>query len=147
MTDKPRKDADSLHKMNDKPPSEEAMSEILLEDELMAEEAIRRITLEELENNADGQVNPGDNSATPSTGPAGGDIDVDADLASTVGEEAVGGTAPTPGQTNIDEVAASVGVEMYDQQDQYANEMLNTRDDRRWELDPKSSEDYQDRRE
>lgn len=110
----------------------------------MAAESTGRINLEEL-NNPDAQVSTGDN-ATFSTAPTGGDLDVDVDLASTVGEEAVGGTAPTPGQNNVDEVAASAGVEMSDQQDQYANEMLNTRDDRRWELDPKSSEDYQERR-
>ncbi len=134
--------------MTNQPRSEEPTSEILLEEELFAEEAMRSDNLEVPADNADDPVDIGvTEPASSSSAPTGGDVDVDADLASTVGEEAVGGTAPTPGQTNVDEIAASAGIEMYDQQDQYASEMLNTRDDRRWELEPKSSEDYQERRE
>lgn len=76
----------------------------------------------------------------------GGDIDADLEQAEVVGEEAVGGTTSTPDQNNVDELAASVGTEVFDQQDRYATDELEQRDSRRWELEPKSSEDYQERR-
>jgi hypothetical protein len=76
-----------------------------------------------------------------------GDIDAAWDQADTVGDEAVGGTAPTPDQDIVDEIGAAVGLEIPDREYVHGSEILETRDDRRWELDPKSSEDYQDRRE
>lgn len=76
----------------------------------------------------------------------GGDIDANLEQAEVVGEEAVGGTTPTPDQNNVDELAASVGTEVYDQEDRYATDELEQRDAQRWELEPKSSEDYQERR-
>jgi hypothetical protein len=77
----------------------------------------------------------------------GGDIDANLEQAEVSGEEAVGGTSPTPDQNNVDELAASVGTEVFDQEDRYATDELDQRDSRRWELDPKSSEDYRERRE
>lgn len=65
----------------------------------------------------------------------------------TVGDEAVGGTAPTPDQNVTEEIEAAVGLEMDDFAFLRTNEILEERDDARWELDPKSSEDYQERRE
>lgn len=76
----------------------------------------------------------------------GGDIDANYDDAATVGEEAVGGTVPTPDQDNVDEVAAASGLELDDRTDVRMAAILEERDDRRWELDPKSSEDYKARR-
>lgn len=76
----------------------------------------------------------------------GGDIDAAWDQAATVGDEAVGGTAPTPDQSIVDEIGAAVGLEMDDYAFLRTNEILEERDDRRWELDPTSSEDYQERR-
>lgn len=64
-----------------------------------------------------------------------------------VGDEVVGGTASTPDQDIVDEVGAAVGLEMDDFAFLRTNEILEQRDDRRWELDPLSSEDYQDRKE
>ncbi|MEH1971498.1 MULTISPECIES: DUF6335 family protein [unclassified Nostoc] len=77
----------------------------------------------------------------------GGDIDANWEEEDTVGDEAVGGTAPTPDQDIVQEIAAAVGLEMDDFAFLRTNEILEERDDSRWELDPKSSEDYQDRRE
>lgn len=77
---------------------------------------------------------------------SGGDIDTNLQQAEFSGEEAVGGTSPTPDQNNVDEIAASVGTEVFDQEDRYATDELDQRDSQRWELDPKSSEDYQGRR-
>jgi len=67
-------------------------------------------------------------------------IDVDA-----VGDQAVGGTAPTPDMDVVDEIGAAVGLEMDDRAFLRTNEILEARDDRRWELDPEASEDYGDR--
>ena len=75
----------------------------------------------------------------------GGDIDARWDLEATVGDEAVGGTVPTPDQDIVEEIAAGVGVEINDDEDVRITEMLEERDDSRWELDPLSSEDYGDR--
>jgi len=77
----------------------------------------------------------------------GGDVDANFEQASVVGEEAVGGTTPTPDQDVVDDLAAAVGIETDDRSFLRTNDMLNDRDDRRWELDPKSSEDYSQRRE
>ena len=77
---------------------------------------------------------------------SGGDIDAAWDQADVAGEEAVGGTVATPDQDIVDELGAAVGLEMADQEYVHTNEVLDTRDSRRWELDPTSSEDYQERR-
>jgi Family of unknown function (DUF6335) len=63
-----------------------------------------------------------------------------------VGDELVGGTAPTPDQDLVDQLGEDVGMEMDDRAFLRSNEILEGRDDRRWELEPKSSEDYSDRR-
>jgi hypothetical protein len=75
----------------------------------------------------------------------GGDIDANYEQASAVGDESVGGTVSTPDQDIVEELAAAVGVEIDDYTDVRINDMLEERDDRRWELDPKSSEDYEER--
>lgn len=77
----------------------------------------------------------------------GGDIDAAWEQAATVGDEAVGGTVSTPDQDIVDEIGAAVGLEMDDYALLRTNEILEERDDRRWDLDPESSEDYQERRE
>jgi hypothetical protein len=76
----------------------------------------------------------------------GGDIDANYEQAYAVGDEAVGGTVSTPDQDIVDEIGAAVGLEMDDRSFLRTNDILTERDDRRWELDPQSSEDYQDRR-
>ncbi len=78
---------------------------------------------------------------------SGGDIDAAWSEADVAGEEAVGGTVATPDQDIVDELGAAVGLNMVEDEDVHTNEVLETRDARRWELDPKSSEDYQERRE
>ncbi|AFY48514.1 hypothetical protein Nos7524_2681 [Nostoc sp. PCC 7524] len=76
----------------------------------------------------------------------GGDIDAYWQDADTVGDEAVGGTAPTPDQNVTEDIEKAVGLEMDDRAFLRTNDILEQRDDRRWELDPKSSEDYEERR-
>lgn len=77
----------------------------------------------------------------------GGDVDAAWQQADAVGDEAVGGTVATPDQNIVEELAAAVGLEMDDRAFLRTTEILEERDDRRWELDPTSSEDYQERRE
>lgn len=77
----------------------------------------------------------------------GGDVDAYWQDADAVGDEAVGGTAPTPDQNVTEDLEVAVGLEMNDYAFLRTNEILEHRDDVRWELDPKSSEDYQERRE
>lgn len=76
---------------------------------------------------------------------SGGDVDAAWELADSEGEEAVGGTVATPDQSIVDELGAAVGLEMDDRAFLRTTEILEQRDDRRWELDPTSSEDYEER--
>ncbi|MBF2063135.1 MAG: hypothetical protein IGS39_01675 [Calothrix sp. C42_A2020_038] len=76
----------------------------------------------------------------------GGDIDAYWQDADAVGDEAVGGTVATPDQNVTEELAAAVGLEMDDTASLRTNDILEQRDHKRWELDPTSSEDYQERR-
>jgi len=80
--------------------------------------------------------------ATPTL--TGGDIDARWQEAATVGDEAVGGTVPTPDQDIVDELGAAVGLEMSDRASLRTTEILEERDNRRWEDDPMSSEDYEE---
>jgi hypothetical protein len=76
----------------------------------------------------------------------GGDVDANWQDADAVGDEAVGGSVSTPDQSVVDDLGAAVGLEMDDRAFLRTTEILNQRDDRRWELDPDSSEDYGDRK-
>jgi hypothetical protein len=73
---------------------------------------------------------------------SGGDID--ADWAG-VGDETVGGSSPTPDQDEVDELGEAVGLTYEDNEPLHSTEKVEERDRRRWELDPASSEDYNDR--
>ncbi|MEH2351325.1 MAG: DUF6335 family protein [Nostoc sp.] len=75
-----------------------------------------------------------------------GDVDVYRQDADAVGDEAVGGSTATPDHNVTEELEAAVGLEMDDSEFLHTNDILEDRDGDRWELDPKSSEDYQARR-
>lgn len=75
----------------------------------------------------------------------GGDIDAAWDQAN-VGDEAVGGTVATPDQNVVEDLAVAVGLEMDDRAYLRTVDILEERDDNRWELDPMASEDYEERR-
>lgn len=81
------------------------------------------------------------NAATPEL--TGGDIDANYEQANAVGDEAVGGTAPTPDQNVVDDLGTAVGLEVDDRSFLRTQDMLEERDEQRWELNPKSSEDYE----
>ena len=85
------------------------------------------------------------NEATPEL--TGGDIDANYEQANADGDESVGGTVSTPDMDIVDNLGKAVGLEMNDFNYLHTNEILEQRDDRRWELEPKSSDDYDDRKE
>ena len=74
-----------------------------------------------------------------------GDPDVDIEDAAYVGEESPGGGNPTPDQDIVDEIGEAVGLEYQDNEPLRTTEKVEERDEHRWELDPASSEDYQER--
>jgi len=55
-----------------------------------------------------------------------------------------GGTVPTPDQSIVEELGAAVGLDYNDGVSLQTNDILQGRDSQRWELDPMSSEDYQE---
>jgi hypothetical protein len=81
------------------------------------------------------------------TSPAltGGDVDADWESAYSVGDEAPGGDNPTPDQDIVDDIGRAVGVEYADNEELKGEKKISDRDKKRWELDPASSEDYEDR--
>jgi len=81
------------------------------------------------------------------TGPAltAGDVDADWESAYSVGDEAPGGDNPTPDQDVVDDIGKAVGVQYEDNEELKGEAKITKRDKHRWELDPASSEDYDDR--
>jgi hypothetical protein len=81
------------------------------------------------------------------TSPAltGGDIDADWESAFSVGDEAPGGDNPTPDQDIVDDIGRAVGIEYQDNEELKGAKKVEQRDKKRWELDPASSEDWEDR--
>ena len=82
------------------------------------------------------------NSQTPKL--SGGDLDASWDRSSE-GEESVGGSHATPDQSVVEDLGAAVGLNYEDNEPLRTTEKLQERDRNRWDLDPASSEDYQDR--
>ena len=81
------------------------------------------------------------------SGPAltGGDLDANWESAYSTGDEAPGGDNPTPDQDIVDEIGKSLGLVYEDDEELKGAAKLEERDRHRWELDPASSEDYDDR--
>ncbi|WP_447598127.1 DUF6335 family protein [Nitrospira sp. Nam80] len=77
---------------------------------------------------------------------SGGDVDAsEQDI--DVGAEAPGGSNPTPDQDIVDEIGKAVGVTYQDNEPLKFGDKVGERDEDRWELNPASAEDYQERRE
>ena len=76
---------------------------------------------------------------------SGGDIDARWEEADSSGDEAVAGSVATPGQNDVQEMGEAIGVTYQDDEELRAGEKERSRDKKRWELDPASSDDYQDR--
>ena len=81
------------------------------------------------------------------TSPAltGGDVDADWVGAYATSDETPGGDNPTPDQDIVDEIGKALGVEYEDDEELKGEAKISDRDKHRWELDPKSAEDYEDR--
>lgn len=84
-----------------------------------------------------------DEEASPEL--AGGDVDAAATETGS-GEEAVGGSNPTPDQDNVEEQGEALGVTYQPDEPLHTTEKIARRDDDRWELNPASSEDFAERR-
>jgi hypothetical protein len=78
-----------------------------------------------------------------STRLSGGDVDAAVDEGA--GEEAVGGSVATPDQDIVENLGRAAGVTYEDDEELNLVEKVKKRDRKRWELNPSSSEDYQER--
>ena len=68
---------------------------------------------------------------------SGGDVDADWQRASSDGEEAVGGTVATPDQDVVDEIGGALGAPRGpDEEVRTSSEILDKRDEHRWEQEP-----------
>ena len=72
--------------------------------------------------------------------PTAGDPDAMSEQAKVVGEEAIGGTTPTPDQNNVDDIAAAVGIDTQAEQPVGVKDEMDRRDEQRFELDPDSKD-------
>jgi len=75
----------------------------------------------------------------------GGDVDAQWESAQFSGDESAVSSMPTPEQNDVDNLGRAMGVTYNDNEELKAGEKERSRDKNRWELDPASSEDYQDR--
>ena len=68
---------------------------------------------------------------------SGGDVDADWQRADSSGEEAVGGSVATPDQDVVDEIGGALGVPRGpDEEVRTSSEILDKRDEHRWEQEP-----------
>jgi len=74
---------------------------------------------------------------------SGGDLDATPDTGSS-GVETIGGSNPTPDPDNVDELGEASGLTFEDSEPLHGEKVFD-RDANRWELDPASSEDYEER--
>jgi hypothetical protein len=86
-------------------------------------------------------------SKTTGAGPAltSGDVDADWESAEAVGDEAPSGDNPTPDQDVVDDIGRALGVEYDDDEELQGGDEIAERDRHRWELDPGSSDDFEER--
>ena len=74
-----------------------------------------------------------------------GDVDANWEAAETAGEGAPGGENPTPDQNEVEGIGKALGVQYDDDEELRGGDEIADRDHDRWELDPASSEDFEDR--
>ena len=86
-----------------------------------------------------------ENSPSESPQLSGGDIDAAWDQSDASGEESVGGSNPTPDQDIVDELGKAVGLTYQDNEPLRTEDKVSDRDKNRWELEPESSEDFNER--
>jgi hypothetical protein len=78
-------------------------------------------------------------------GLSGGDVDAAWDMAESQGDEAATGSMPTPGQNDVEETGRAMGINYQEGEELKVGEKERGRDKHRWELDPASADDYQER--
>lgn len=76
---------------------------------------------------------------------SGGDIDAAWDQSDVSGEETVGGSNPTPDQDIVEDLGKAAGLTYQDNEPLDTTEKVAERDRHRWELEPESSEDFDER--
>jgi hypothetical protein len=84
-----------------------------------------------------------DSLADPSI--TGGDVDAQWEGAQFSGDESAVSSMTTPEQNVVDDIGRAMGVTYQDNEELKFGEKERSRDHKRWELDPASSDDYQDR--
>lgn len=75
----------------------------------------------------------------------GGDLDANFANAQFSGDESAVSSSPTPDQGVVDEIGAAMGINYADEEELKVGEKERSRDEHRWELDPASSDDYNER--
>ena len=100
-----------------------------LDDEIASQPADPEELLERLNENH--ETSPAD---------SGGDIDARWEDTDSTGEESVGGSQPTPDQSDVEANAHAMGIDFQDNQPLDFTEKLEERDRDRWELDEDSKE-------
>ena len=83
-------------------------------------------------------------AAAPDATLSGGDVDASRN-GTDAGEEAVGGSSPTPDQDIVEELGKAAGITYEDAEPLRFGDKMADRDAQRWELNPASSEGYQER--
>lgn len=76
---------------------------------------------------------------------AAGDADAVLEDASNVGQESAGGGESLPDQSVVEDIGLAVGLVYQDAQPLATEQKLRRRDTERWELNPASAEDFQER--
>jgi len=74
-----------------------------------------------------------------------GDVDADFTQAQMTGDESAVSSMSTPDQNVVDEIGTAMGIRYEDNEELKVGEKERERDIKRWELDPASSDDYQER--
>ena len=74
-----------------------------------------------------------------------GDLDAQWEGAQFSGDESAVSSMPTPDNNVVDDIGAAMGVSYQDSEELKFGEKERSRDRKRWELDPASSDDYQER--
>jgi len=75
----------------------------------------------------------------------GGDLDAQWESAQSSGDESPASSMPTPEHNVVDDIGRAMGVTYDDNEELKFGDKERSRDIRRWELDPASSDDYIDR--
>jgi hypothetical protein len=86
-----------------------------------------------------------ENAPAESPTVSGGDVDAAWDQSDASGEETVGGSNPTPDQDIVEDLGKAVGLTYQDNEPLDPDEKVAERDRHRWELEPESSEDFEER--